>query len=79
MRNQRCILYIAERMKTLYDLKWHQDSLGRAGDSENKNPIPIILLNANYALHCKSRKIKEQVQPLKVYCHEKLYSILFSL
>lgn len=77
MRKQRCILCKAERMKTLYDLKWHQAILGRASDSQNKNTTAFLLLNSNCALHWKARKI--QVQALKVYCHEKLHSVLFSL
>jgi len=43
-------------LKTLYDLKYPQDILGRAGDSENKTTIPIILLNANCALQNKKDK-----------------------
>lgn len=77
MRKQRCILCKAERTKN--DWKWHQAILGIASDSENKNPTAFLLLNSNCALHCKSRKTKKQVQVLKVYCHAKLYSVLFSL
>lgn len=77
MTKQRCILWKAERMKTLYDLKCHQPNLGRVSDSENKNTTTFLLLNSNCALHRKARRM--QVQALKIYCHEKWHSVLFSV